>query len=318
MMLTLSTTKTAFTAVFLLVCLQYTFCDSNCGGNRHKYQLTDDDGQPYCRTCKKCPPGTGVSIPCDKTRNTECEICRAGSYSSRWSRTDTCRPCNGCPSHLVTLRNCTNTKNTKCARRCEQGYFFNNNTDECVKCSNCPLDSLGDSPGCIQQRLHGQLQCMPTRKVSSSQKLLKMIGYSGMANFDTVERDIPGPSEENSTDFRHSTTEQPEKVYKIPKEHYFTLPTILASIIVICVAVGIAVYCVLQRRRIYTLEGNYNVLDERALVRESRSDDSFQETGYLNPLEELERKGRRNLKYQALDEDVLWEVGQTPSTSTAT
>ncbi|XP_077984609.1 uncharacterized protein LOC144439211 [Glandiceps talaboti] len=145
----------------------YTFSSMECHGKVPKYQTNDPYGNIACQPCSKCPPGTGVSRDCDNERDTQCEICPEGTYSTSWSRTSVCQPCTTCPPHRETVRSCNKTINSKCAKKCDHGFFLNQLTDMCDKCSWCFPDSSEYTPPrvpeCVLQELPIDYQCMPVR-----------------------------------------------------------------------------------------------------------------------------------------------------------
>ncbi|XP_077984112.1 uncharacterized protein LOC144438809 [Glandiceps talaboti] len=293
--------------ITILLCLsQLTLCQTECSTG---YRTTDVNGTPSCQPCSKCRPGTRVSRECNEYHDTQCQVCEEGTYSHNWSRSRVCRYCTNCPPHLNTVRKCTKTNNAKCAKNCDHGYFRNELTDECDKCSSCTSKDRHYKPPrvpeCRRQGMPPDLQCVPTRQQRSSYDFL------GNNYADDVKPPLGeiGPVTREST--RSTTTEQTIEEYHLPSHHYFTIPTIVASVIVICVAMGIAIYCIVSKRRMQN-SGDYISLNDSSPNEDRELNEGSltqpRERGFLNPMEELEQKGLHNYQTLDRDEDVLWDA----------
>ncbi|XP_077984369.1 uncharacterized protein LOC144439005 [Glandiceps talaboti] len=137
-----------------------------CGGHSHKFISMDPYGNTICTQCSECPPGTGVSSPCQGSFDTVCEMCPDGTYSGTWSRTRKCQQCTACSPHQTVIRNCTSLKNAKCAKECDVGYYMNELTDICEPCSWCFPDQPNMAPPvvtqCIKAEIPRDYWCMPS------------------------------------------------------------------------------------------------------------------------------------------------------------
>ncbi|XP_006817790.1 uncharacterized protein LOC102801757 [Saccoglossus kowalevskii] len=136
-------------------------CD---GGHSPKYLSHDPYGNQMCQKCSKCPPGSGVSVECQGSRDTVCERCPEGTYSGTWSATRICLPCTMCSPHQRTIRECTSTRNAKCVKNCDVGFYLDTLSDNCEMCSWCFPDRpelftprLDD---CMRSEIPVDYQCM--------------------------------------------------------------------------------------------------------------------------------------------------------------
>ncbi|XP_072334752.1 tumor necrosis factor receptor superfamily member 3-like [Scyliorhinus torazame] len=98
------------------------------------------------RCCSKCPPGTFKVKSCSNDQDTQCELCRPGSYTEVWNFISGCLSCRGlCKAELglIQLQECTATTKRKCV--CGPGTYCKSKVDEsdttcshCVQHSSCP------------------------------------------------------------------------------------------------------------------------------------------------------------------------------------
>ncbi|XP_077984400.1 uncharacterized protein LOC144439033 [Glandiceps talaboti] len=188
--------------------------DNECGGHSRKFLSTDPYGNPICKQCSKCPPGTGVRRLCEGTSDTECEICPVGMYSGTWSSTRVCQPCQVCSPHRQITRNCTSQHNSKCSDSCDFGFYLNALTDFCDECSWCFPDQPEHSPPriteCIQQGVAREFQCMPTMGNNRHYSLLRSGGAGADADEASTSKDQQGVENEatvgNISDGKANTT----------------------------------------------------------------------------------------------------------------
>ena len=91
----------------------------------------------------ECHVGYGSSVACGTTvpRNTDigCVACTSGVNFSDTSGSLQCQPCATCAGkHEHVLENCSPESNVKC--ECEDGYYRNRTTKECLPCVLCCTD----------------------------------------------------------------------------------------------------------------------------------------------------------------------------------
>ncbi|XP_071478088.1 uncharacterized protein [Diadema antillarum] len=117
-----------------------------------------------CHRCRSCPPGLGVVRNCTATENTVCEVCDIGTFSSTGSRVESCKPCRQCPTE-DTLEECNPTSDTRCKKQCDQGFYYDPETDKCTQCSYCFPDNINAQTvrveDCLKQSLPTDYQCSP-------------------------------------------------------------------------------------------------------------------------------------------------------------
>uniref|UniRef100_A0A8D0DUA6 Tumor necrosis factor receptor superfamily member 16 n=1 Tax=Salvator merianae TaxID=96440 RepID=A0A8D0DUA6_SALMN len=93
--------------------------------------------------CDLCPPGYGVTVPCNDA-NTKCEPCQENvTFSSAASATAPCQPCSLCPSQSLTQHSCTPARDTLCAISCPQEHYLSvangsHGGGRCLPCQVCP------------------------------------------------------------------------------------------------------------------------------------------------------------------------------------
>ena len=88
-----------------------------------------------CDTCKR---GSGATVACSPTNDTQCEPCIPGKTfnSDPVSYDSTCRACATCDNntHFI-LHPCNATHNTLCV--CPDGSYYDPDTDKCRFCELC-------------------------------------------------------------------------------------------------------------------------------------------------------------------------------------
>ena len=126
----------------------------DCGENYYTVNQT------YCLSCGDCHPGYGRYPPCgpvpDRT-NTSCKPCGPGTYSDTESPMP-CRQCHRCATNV--LKKCTTTSNTVCSLKCRHGFYYENASHDCQKCSHCCNDQTDIViRECVNQGLPKHLTC---------------------------------------------------------------------------------------------------------------------------------------------------------------
>ena len=96
-----------------------------------------------CSDSIECYVGYGLSVACGTTvsYNTDigCVACTSGVNFSDTSGSEQCQPCATCAGkHEHVLENCSPERNVKC--ECEDGYYRNRTTKECLPCVLCCTD----------------------------------------------------------------------------------------------------------------------------------------------------------------------------------
>lgn len=76
--------------------------------------------------------------------NIGCQPCELGRTYSTVSDIRSCQPCQICSKHQTVVRNCTLESNSKCNDTCTRGFYFEELTGDCQKCSWCCEDGSND------------------------------------------------------------------------------------------------------------------------------------------------------------------------------
>ena len=92
----------------------------------------------------ECHVGSGSSVACGTTvshnADISCVACTSGVNFSDTSGSEQCQPCATCSGkHEHVLENCSPKHNVKC--ECEDGYYRNRTTKECLPCVLCCTDN---------------------------------------------------------------------------------------------------------------------------------------------------------------------------------
>ncbi|XP_064646883.1 tumor necrosis factor receptor superfamily member 16-like [Lineus longissimus] len=87
-----------------------TICECN-----QDYYFNESAGE--CKKCDKCEKGTGVTKICSKNMNTQCSVCKNGTFSDFTSATLGCIPCSACKRDETMIQGCIASQNTLCLRR---------------------------------------------------------------------------------------------------------------------------------------------------------------------------------------------------------
>ena len=95
--------------------------------------------------------GYGSSVACGTTVSHDADIgcvsCTRGVNFSDTSGSEQCQPCATCAGkHEHVLENCSPERNVKC--ECEDGYYRNRTTKECLPCVSCCTDNLKIATRC--------------------------------------------------------------------------------------------------------------------------------------------------------------------------
>lgn len=152
----------------------YSHCQVNklhslqvCRYNQHAVETPD--GSFACVDCLKCPPGSGVTIPCGNKishgASAECQTCAPGYYSDFYS-SESCKPCSTCGLNEIMITRCSKTSNTQCkCKPCPEGYYQNQTLSKCLPCSGCCLGDLDIVvPSCLKQGMPRTQACSYHRK----------------------------------------------------------------------------------------------------------------------------------------------------------
>ena len=104
-----------------------------------------------CWPCSECYVGYGLSVACGTTVSRDADIacvaCTRGVNFSDTSGSEQCQPCATCAGkHEHVLENCSPERNVKC--ECEDGYYRNRTTKECLPCVSCCTDNLKIATRC--------------------------------------------------------------------------------------------------------------------------------------------------------------------------
>ena len=96
-----------------------------------------------CWPCSECYVGYGLSVACGTTVSRDADIvcvaCTRGVNFSDTSGSQQCQPCAMCSGkHEHVVENCSPEHNVKC--ECEDGYYRNRTTKECLPCVLCCTD----------------------------------------------------------------------------------------------------------------------------------------------------------------------------------
>ena len=99
----------------------------------------------------ECHVGYGSSVACGTTVSRDADIvcvaCTRGVNFSDTSGSQQCQPCAACAGkHEHVLENCSPEHNVKC--ECEDGYYRNSTTKECLPCVSCCTDLLKIATRC--------------------------------------------------------------------------------------------------------------------------------------------------------------------------
>ena len=99
----------------------------------------------------ECHVGSGSSVACGTTvsHNADigCVACSSGVNFSDTSGSEQCQPCATCVGkHEHVLENCSPEHNVKC--ECEDGYYRNRTTEECLPCVLCCTVNLKIATRC--------------------------------------------------------------------------------------------------------------------------------------------------------------------------
>ncbi|XP_060553237.1 tumor necrosis factor receptor superfamily member 16-like [Ruditapes philippinarum] len=118
----------------LLILLgQMAVCYSQCSDN----QIEVGFNETVTKCCDTCKTGTGVSVQCSPSENTQCQKCIPGkTYSDSNSFEEPCKQCSTCGnnSHFI-LHPCNETQNTICV--CPDGSYYDPVSDQCKYCFLC-------------------------------------------------------------------------------------------------------------------------------------------------------------------------------------
>ena len=133
-----------------------------CQDDQHALELPN--GNITCFDCLKCPPGSGVTVPCGNkipyNASVECEACVPGFYSDSYS-SESCKPCSNCSRDEVMVTACTKTSNSRCScKPCPKGYYRNQTLSKCLPCSGCCSDDVDIVvPQCVYQGMPRTQAC---------------------------------------------------------------------------------------------------------------------------------------------------------------
>ena len=113
-----------------------------------------------CWPCSECYVGYGLSVACGTTvsRNADivCVACTRGVNFSDTSGSEQCQPCATCAGkHEHVLENCSPERNVKC--ECEDGYYRNRTTKECLPCVSCCTDNWKIAKRCTGRGDEGEI-----------------------------------------------------------------------------------------------------------------------------------------------------------------
>ncbi|KAM4735269.1 tumor necrosis factor receptor superfamily member 6B-like [Anableps anableps] len=95
----------------------------------HRDRLTGEILQ-----CKKCRPGTHLTVHCTATTDTQCEPCKNAHYTELWNYLPRCLYCNNfCTQNQEVETECSPVNNRVC--RCKTGFYMME--DFCVRHTEC-------------------------------------------------------------------------------------------------------------------------------------------------------------------------------------
>ena len=138
-----------------------------CRDDQHVIEWSN--GDLGCMSCLKCPPGSGVTVPCGSTVpsnvSVTCKACVQGEYSNSFS-SESCKPCSTCLPDEVLVAKCTNISDTRCScKPCPKGYYRNKTISKCLPCSQCCLDGTDKVvPQCVSQKIPRTQTCRYQKK----------------------------------------------------------------------------------------------------------------------------------------------------------
>ena len=118
--------------------------DQLCSNCTEEYITRKVPGKcDVCWPCSECYVGYGLSVACGTTvshhADIVCVACTRGVNFSDTSGSEQCQPCATCAGkHEHVLENCSPECNVKC--ECEDGYYRNMTTKECLPCVLCCTD----------------------------------------------------------------------------------------------------------------------------------------------------------------------------------
>lgn len=137
-----------------VVPLTITAVYAECAKNQSEVTFNETD----TKCCDTCLPGSGVTVKCSSSENTQCQKCVPGvTYSDLNSLTQTCKTCSTCGnnSHFI-LHPCNETQNTICT--CPDGSYYDAKSDQCKFCDLCPA-GWGASRRCTTKHNTVCTQC---------------------------------------------------------------------------------------------------------------------------------------------------------------
>ena len=113
-----------------------------------------------CWPCSECYMGYGLSVACGTTVSRDADIvcvaCTRGVNFSDTSGSEQCQPCATCAGkHEHVLENCSPERNVKC--ECEDGYYRNRTTKECLPCVSCCTDNWKIAKRCTGRGDEGEI-----------------------------------------------------------------------------------------------------------------------------------------------------------------
>lgn len=131
-----------------------------------------------CLDCNLCPHGFGLSPPCgskvDHPPPIDCVPCVAGKTYSDDYGPSSCKNCQLCSRSEIVTKNCTLSEDTVCSKTCEEGYYHENSTHDCQKCSHCcnngndiRIKECQSMPSNKQCSVHSTQQCKPEPATTS-------------------------------------------------------------------------------------------------------------------------------------------------------
>eukprot|EP00045_Choanoeca_perplexa_P018101 m.277868 g.277868 ORF g.277868 m.277868 type:complete len:2891 (+) comp17714_c0_seq2:39-8711(+) len=107
-----------------------------------------------CVKCRDCPVGSGASVACVGTTNTECSPCEDGkTFSDLNDFAQQCTACNPCAKGFGLTATCLATSDTQC-RRCTLEVDFSDVSDltsTCKACAHCEV-GFGIDENCAEDR----------------------------------------------------------------------------------------------------------------------------------------------------------------------
>lgn len=142
--------------------------------NEGMYTMSFDNGSWGCVSCKDCPRGFKITLPCRYNRDTVCEKCPKETFVTK-SGND-CQPCSRCQPGYYIDKQCGAQEDRQC-QKCSDGYYSRHwNSLTCRRCAHCkkteklmrPCDGRNNSicGGCIEDhyREASTWDCAPCSK----------------------------------------------------------------------------------------------------------------------------------------------------------